>query len=282
MQYPRLPAGLIYTTVVLALVLAAVGRRQQASAPAAPPPQEHTNLLLSAVTGFDPARLIRTGGEAAGGRLGSAFSVSETGVWLTARHVVEGCGKLAVMVSQHQGVEAKIRWLGGDDIAVLATEGGAPPLALALDQASPPSGAHGFHPGFPGGLAGELATRYLGRQTTPVSAALARSHGGYREPVTVWAEAGRTEEMSDDLAGLSGAPVLNDRGEVVGLTIAFAPRRGHIYALPPETLAAALKAAKVPVPHNGVGEAITFDDYGEVADSLRRDFRVAEVRCLTN
>ena len=39
MQYPRLPAGLIYTTVVLALVLAAVGRRQQAGAPAAPPPR---------------------------------------------------------------------------------------------------------------------------------------------------------------------------------------------------------------------------------------------------
>ena len=79
-------------------------------------------------------------------------------------------------------------------------------------------------------------------------------------------------------AGLSGAPALDAGGRVVGVTIAESPRRGRIYTTTPAALTEALAAAKA-APF-AVGEAITTDNYGRVADGLRRDLRVAQVVCL--
>jgi hypothetical protein len=103
--------------------------------------------------------------------------------------------------------------------------------------------------------------------------------------VLAWAEAGRTDGLSGDLAGLSGAPALNVRGEVVGVTLAEAPRRGRIYTTSPEAIRQALARAHVVVlpgqaAPTAPGEPLTVENYGRIADSLRRDLRVAQVACL--
>ncbi|MBA3812365.1 MAG: serine protease, partial [Caulobacteraceae bacterium] len=69
-------------------------------------------------------------------------------------------------------------------------------------------------------------------------------------------------------------------GRVIGVTIAQAPRRGRLYTTTPEALRAALAAAGVKAPAAAVGEPITVENYGRVADDLRRDLRVAPVVCL--
>ena len=107
-----------------------------------------------------------------------------------------------------------------------------------------------------------------------------QGRGARTEPVLVWAETGRTDGLKGTLGGLSGAPALDDQGRVIGVTIAEAPRRGRIYTTAPETTAKTL-AASGRRTSDAPGGAISADNYGRVADDLRRNLRVAQVVCLT-
>ena len=108
-----------------------------------------------------------------------------------------------------------------------------------------------------------------------------RGRGARTEPVLVWAEVGRTDGLRGSLAGLSGAPALDASGRVVGVTIAESPRRGRIYTTAPETVHTAFQVARQQPATYAVGEPVNVENYGRVADSLRRDLRVAQVVCLT-
>jgi serine protease Do len=129
--------------------------------------------------------------------------------------------------------------------------------------------------GFPQGKPGEASSRLLGRENLVV-----QGRGARTEPVLVWAETGRTDGLKGTLGGLSGAPALDDQGRVVGVTIAEAPRRGRIYTTAPETTARML-AAGGRRPAELPGPTISAENYGRVADDLRRNLRVAQVVCLT-
>ena len=64
------------------------------------------------------------------------------------------------------------------------------------------------------------------------------------------------------------------------MTIAESPRRGRIYTTAPDTFGPAvrgLQKAAEPL----TGRTVTIDNYGLVADDLRRDLRVAQVVCLS-
>jgi hypothetical protein len=99
--------------------------------------------------------------------------------------------------------------------------------------------------------------------------------------VLAWAEVGRTDTLKGSLSGLSGAPALDAAGRVVGMTVAEAPRRGRIYTTTPETLLSALRSIGQTPNGLAFGESVNTENYGRVADSLRRDLRVAQVVCLT-
>jgi S1-C subfamily serine protease len=269
----RPPRGLIHAGLVAAILLIAIGRREREDAPEPPPPMTGAaHMPLSPSSPFAPARVIAApaGSETASG---TAFSVGEGGIWLTARHVLDGCRQPAIVVAEGRGVAARLRAERGD-IAVLTTEGGAPPLALGPTR-DPGGGQLAFHPGYPQGRPGEAASRLLGVQTLR-----GRGRGGRAQVVLAWAEVGRTEGLRGSLAGLSGAPVLDGAGQVVGVTVAEAPRRGRIYTTAPSDMRAALAAAGQRPALAGAGEAVTPDNYGRVADSLRRDLRVVQVVCL--
>lgn len=272
MRLPRLPDWLIYGAVVAALVLAAVGRRERANAPAAPPPvSEMEGAALGPASPFDPAVVVEVSDKVEPAT-GTAFSVSPSGVWITARHVVDGCRQAAIVVAPGKGVAASVRIDPRGEAAVLTTDGGAPPLPLGLADGLR-RGELAFHPGFPQGRPGEASSRLIGRETLVV-----KGRGARTEPVLAWAESGRTDGLKGSLGGLSGAPALDDRGRVVGVTIAEQPRRGRIYTTTPEITAEALAGARLP---NTPGGVINADNYGQVADDLRRTLRVAQVVCLT-
>jgi S1-C subfamily serine protease len=274
MHFPRLPDWLIYAVVVVGLLLAAVGRQERADAPPAPPPTpEAEGAALGPASPFDPSVVVEVSDKTQAGA-GTAFSIASSGVWVTARHVVEGCSQAAIVVSPGRGVAASVRIDPRAETAILTTDGGAPPLPLGLGQRLR-RGERAFHVGFPQGRPGEASSRLLGRENLVV-----QGRGARTEPVLVWAETGRTDGLKGTLAGLSGAPALDDQGRVVGVTIAEAPRRGRIYTTAPETTLRTLADAGRRF-SDAVGQPITADNYGRVADDLRRNLRVAEVVCLT-
>jgi serine protease Do len=273
-HFPKLPDWLVYVAIVLALVIVAVGRRERADAPAPPPPVAgQEGLPLGPASPFDPAVVVEVSGKTEPAA-GTAFSIADRGVWVTARHVVDGCSKVAIVVAAGRGVAAKVTIDPGGEAAILTTEGGASALPLGLDQPLR-RGDRAYHPGFPQGRPGEATSRLLGRENLVV-----RGRGARTEPVLVWAETGRTDRLSGTLGGLSGAPALDGAGRVIGVTVAEAPRRGRIYTTAPETLIRALAASREHAASFAVGEVVTPGNYGIVADSLRRDLRVAQVICL--
>lgn len=276
MHFPRLPDWLVYLAIVVALTVAAIGRQERADAPPAPPPAPgEEGAPLGPASPFDPSVVVRTP-DGAGPDTGTAFSVSDSGVWLTARHVVEGCAKAAVVVAEGRGVAAQVHIAPGSEAAVLITQGGAPALPLGLTLPLK-RGARAFNPGYPQGHPGEITTRLLGRENLVM-----RGRGARTEPVLVWAETGRTDGLNGTLSGISGAPALDEAGRVIGVTVGEAPRRGRIYTTTPEAITQAFAAAGTHPAGFAPGQAIAVDNYGRVADTLRRDLRVAQVVCLAS
>lgn len=271
----RPPDWLIYGGVLAALVLGSLARRENADAPPAPaPPDEIEGALLGPVTPFDPAVTVNAPDIPFQPASGTAFSIAGQGRWVTARHVVEGCRRPALVVGGGRAVAADVRLAPRADVAVLLTRGGATALPLALDRPLRRD-MRAFHPGFPQGRAGEVTSRLLGRETLKV-----RGRGARDEPVLAWAEVGRTLGVDGTLSGLSGAPALDRQGRVVGVTIAEAPRRGRIYTTAPDTFGPAVRGLQR-ADEITLAEPITIDNYGRLSDSLRRDLRVAQVVCLS-
>jgi S1-C subfamily serine protease len=275
MALPRPPDWLVYSAVLGALLIGSLKGRENANAPPAPPsPDETEGALLGPVTPFDPAVTVTTPDIPFQPASGTAFSVSREGRWVTARHVVEGCRRPAIVVGGGRALAADVRLAPRADIAVLLTQGGPEPVAVAPLQPLR-AGQRAFHPGYPQARPGEVTSRLLGRETLRV-----RGRGERDEPVLAWAEVGRTRGLGGTLAGLSGAPVLDRQGRAVGVTIAESPRRGRIYTTSPDTFGPATRGLQRPE-EPLTGRAVTVDNYGLVADDLRRELRVAQVVCLS-
>jgi len=258
--------------LLLLAMIQAVG-----GAPISPPPPPipgDVGLPLGPASPFDPSIVVQVPEEGQPGS-GTAFSVDEGGSWLTARHVVDGCREAAIVVADGRGVAARITLDPSGDAAILTTEGGAPAVPLRAAAEPPRRGERAYHPGFPQGHPGEVTSRLLGRENLVV-----RGRGARVEPVLVWAEVGRTDNLKGTLSGLSGAPALDSAGRVIGVTVAESPRRGRIYTTAQETVEDLLKHSRRRPASFALGEAITTENYGRVADGLRRDLRVAQVVCL--
>jgi S1-C subfamily serine protease len=269
LKLPRPPDWLILTVVVGGLVFLAVA--QPWRPPEAPPAAPAAGAPLAPASLLDPA--IWVNAPSAGPGAGTAFSVADGGVWLTARHVVEGCRQAVIVTAPGRGVAAEVRLSPGRETAVLITRGGAPALPIAPAEVLH-RGQKAFHPGFPKARPGEAASQLVRRATLWVG-----GHGLRAEPVLTFSELARTPGLRGALTGISGAPALDETGAVLGVTVAEAPRRRRLYTTTPASLRAALAEAKV-TPSAAPGEAITPATYGAVADDLRAKLSVAEVMCL--
>jgi S1-C subfamily serine protease len=274
-RFPRPPDWLIYAGAVAALLYVALSRQEHVLAPTPPrPPHAAEGPLIGPASPFDPSVTVDVP-DHPGPSEGTAFSVASSGLWITARHVVDGCRQAALVVGDGRGVAATTEIDPRGEAALLRTEGGSPALPLDLDTPLR-QGELAYHPGFPQGEPGEAATRLIGRENLIV-----RGRGARTEPVLVWAEVGRSAGLKGSLGGLSGAPALDAQGRVVGVTIAEAPRRGRLYTTAPETVQRLLDEAGAPLPvAASAGDPVTPQTYGKVADTLRRDLRVAQVVCL--
>jgi S1-C subfamily serine protease len=126
MQFPRLPDWTVYIAVVAVLVVVSLGRRENADTATRPDdeaPSEAEGALLGPVTLFDPMVTVNNPDTPFQPASGTAFSIAGDGRWVTARHVVEGCRRPALVVGDRRAVGADVRLAEQADIALMMTEG---------------------------------------------------------------------------------------------------------------------------------------------------------------
>ncbi|MGE0597208.1 MAG: serine protease [Hyphomonadaceae bacterium] len=267
-----IPDWLLYIVVIAAVVFVLFEVDQRADAPPALDVPEQ-GAFLPPPSIYDPEILVEVGPVSSG--LGSAFAISADGWWITARHVVDACDEVGLIVSRAAAApvtEVKVALFA--DLALLKTERAPAPLALDTSERQFQVGQRAYHVGFPQGRPGEAYSRLIGRETL-----IARGRYDLEEPVLAWAELGRTSGLRGSLAGISGGPAIAANGQVIGVTVAESARRGRIYTAAPSSILRLLRveqveAAGAPAPR------LTPENYGEQADDLRRGLAVAQVVCI--
>ena len=99
----------------------------------------------------------------------------------------------------------------------------------------------------------------------------------------MWAERGRFPNFSGSLGGMSGGPVFNKSGVVIGVSIAENPRRGRIMTSTPRTLFETTQLSGREVrpagPGTRSGGDLTPKTFSKYAQSLLNSKRVARVIC---
>ncbi len=266
-----IPDWIIYG-LALGIVLWSVFSSPSQDAPP-PPPESIRNegAMLPPASAFDERVLVQVTAPKDG--IGTAFAVNTNGQWLTARHVVEGCDEVALLVAPEQYIRARRVAISPEhDLALIETA--ASPFPVLLDtESSLKLGTYGYHVGYPQGRPGEAASRLLARSNL-----ISKGERNGSESVLAWAETGRTRGLLGSLGGLSGGPVYDDTGRVRGVIVAESPRRGRIYTASPETVANFLQAQGVEL----IGERprpFSPDSYGREADFARRNLQVVKVAC---
>ena len=211
-----------------------------------------------------------------GSTSGTAFSIDRRGLWMTARHVVDGCPKIYVLTAPRTGLLVRRVYVHPTaDIALINTSRGAPSLSFAA--ATLRLGMTGFHFGCPKGRPGAVRSLLIGRRVM-------RVRGRYRtaEPVVAWAERVRVPNTSGGLGGISGGPALDRSGRVIGVTVAGTVRRGRVYTTAPASIARAIRRARMRLPSRGSSTTARVPENGFPAygSNLRHRLTVAKVICL--
>jgi len=266
-----IPDWIIYS-LVLGVVLWSIFSGPSHDAP--PPPPEaikEEGAMLPPASAFDERVLVQVTKPKSG--IGSAFAINEQGQWLTARHVVDGCDEVALLVAPDQYVRARAVTVSEKyDLALIETT--SSPYPVDLNTANDLRiGTRGYHVGYPQGRPGEAASRLLARSSL-ITGGLRKG----KETVLAWAETGRTRGLLGSLGGLSGGPVYDDLGRVRGVIVAESPRRGRIYSASPEAVASFIEEQGVEL----IGERprpFSPGSYGREADFARRKLQVVKVAC---
>ena len=206
--------------------------------------------------------------------VGTSFAVSEAGVWVTARHVVQGCTDIAERGPN--GWDAvRVAWVHPHaDMALIRSQGAPTHFALANDDIV--SNQDGYAFGYPQGRPGSVHGHLIGRTQI-------RSPGLFTgtAPTLAWAEVERQPAFKGSLGGISGGPLLDANGRVLGVVVAEIPRRGRFETLAPEVLREVAAHGRLvpPTSHAPVVVSLPEADFGRVGDELREQYAVSQVAC---
>lgn len=278
----RIPDWLVYALVLVVIVTTlfySEGERNSveesiAGSPeiAAPfPSEERLGPLLPETNPFDERVLVQVGEVEDG--IGTAFSINQSGLWLTARHVVDGCQQVGLAIGNGRvlPVDTIVR-SANSDLALLYTE--RAPRTVGVDfEKEMRVGEPGYHVGYPQGQSGEVSSRLLSR-----SRLVTRGRYSLEEGVLAWAETARPSNIRGTLAGMSGGPVFDADGSVVGVTVAESPRRGRIYTAAPRSITHFLNSQSA-IAVGGEVVPLSAETYAREANRLRSERAVVKVIC---
>ncbi len=171
--------------------------------------------------------------------IGSAFAIGREGAWMTARHVIEGCGRLQLRRGGTWDPATVVFSHPAADIAVLHARAGGPPLPVTEGPFA--LGEDGFAFGIAGqGGPSAIHGVLLGRARAVQSGRMS----GVSE-VTVWAERAIVPPGERWIGGMSGGPLISLEGAVAGVMSVASQRRGRIYTVAPETVAATMRGLRL-------------------------------------
>lgn len=200
------PAAIVQPVSALAPTVAPQPSPAQASRPqttdAQVAPMSDSEARVAAVKLVAPAVVTVLNRSSQGGGSGSGVIVSDEGYIITNNHVVEGAVQLAVVFADSSRRDAEL--VGTDplnDIAVLKVEGELPGVAAIGDAAALQPGEQVLAIGSPLG-------NFRNTVTAGVVSALNRSVGSME---------GLIQTDTAINSGNSGGPLINLRGEVVGI-----------------------------------------------------------------
>ncbi len=259
------PDWIIYGLVLVVFVWTAYGVEQDIVVPE-PPENPELGPLLPSDSPRDEIVLVDVAPLQSG--TGTAFAINKDGLWLTARHVVDGCDRVGIRIGLGRTVKVKSMIVQNSDLAVLKSDWDRRPLPADLESQRQ-IGEIGYFFGYPQGKPGEVVGSLIGRNRMKI-----RGRYTNEEAILAWSELGRSRNLTGSLGGLSGAPVLDKDGEIIGVVSAESPRRGRVYSVAPRYLRGIITN-----PGDGT-EPLSLETYGVGADRLRRDRRLAQVICL--
>jgi serine protease Do len=248
------------------------------SVPPRPTAERVRRPRLEAPDARDPTFTVNTGPVHGGSILiGTAFSVDGRGVWFTARHVAsEVCQQLALVVNGRPEPATMAYLHPESDLAVLQTRGGAPAMPLSTDR--PAVGDTGFSFGYPTGALGATEDTLMGRSRMQLAGRLAGA-----TPTLTWSETRRFPETLETLGGMSGGPMLDQEGRIVGSVVAATTRRGRVHTVAPELLYQVGRETGLFDPETRprpVAEiARTPVELSAIAAALDKNSRIAKVYC---
>lgn len=210
---------------------------------------------------------------------GTAFSIDNRGLWVTARHVTHGCDQLVLLRPHRRALKVEaVSEHRRADVAILQTEGGYDAFPVNYDI--PEYNQQGFHFGYPRGEPGDVYSNLIGRRTIKTTGT--RNN---KEAVLVWAEKIRVPDSYKSLGGISGGPILNESGEVVGIHVAGSVRRGRSFSSLPRTITQLLDQSDVDLKNANKSfdvSQLNAEEFSSLGDQLRSDLSVAQVVCRTN
>lgn len=204
--------------------------------------------------------------------VGTAFSVDDNGTYVSARHVIEGCSSVSLIRNQRRIPATLISKATNRDFAVLKVDNvTAEPFTLSLQV--PHRGEDGFMMGYPQGVPADV-------RATVIGSTVMRSKGRYntRERVVAWVERERRPKFGGSLGGISGGPVLDGQGRIVGTVVAGAPRRGRVYTTNPTVFSEAGLVTSATV-QKSQNTPLTKANFDQEATRFRRQMRIAQVYC---
>jgi S1-C subfamily serine protease len=176
-------------------------------------------------------------------------------------------------------IPTQIKYLDPEaDLALLQTAPIATP-SLPIASGEVGAGETGYSFGFPHGALGGFEGSLLGRSRMQFAGRLAGT-----TPVLAWAEARRFPDTLESLSGISGGPMLDEDGNVVGITVAASDRRGRTYSVAPEILRATWQefGLSAPQARQAPASEVTVEPVSlpDAAAALRQEDRIVETVCV--
>jgi serine protease Do len=223
----------------------------------------------------DPVFIVESPDELPEGASGTAFPINARGAWMTAQHVTYQCAQIGLLAASGRNVLlARVPYAHpAADVAIITANRSAPPVTFSDAPLSEGQAAYSL--GYPRGEVGAAYLQLLGRS---------RTKGGGRmpfaSPTLTWAEVERFPRDLDTLGGMSGGPVVDETGQVVGVLVAGSERRGRALSIAPELL----QQVRRDFADGGVSQPVDAVRLGprrlaQIAESAVREQRVGKVYC---